>query len=387
MSTTSNPPPIIIPGPELKHRIDKAALRMAEKPQLREKVLASAQRDEFSFLLYTNEFHGYFLHKWHDAKQELQRTGGAKPADKGAAAAPTVPSAPPPPTVQSIMQSILRSSQMLREDPLPDRFSVPSTIPAKGSGSVHLSGPTGGSLPQLDVDVMLLAARYAARHGDAFVERVLHGQGRSRQVDFLMDDHPRHHMFVALRRAYELVLAFPPEVEEPLVRDAEADDVKTVLDVCQRRTNYFRAKRARQQAEITTTDQVSQRLNWREFSVVGNFSLEQLGFSHAVGAAPSVTSGGDTTKGRPPVPEAPRIVSDAPLVRSGVSGGTVLLDRDTGVRLHAEDAAAHMKASAALMAGAPATATSNTASARRGTALADDDEVAANTSVMFSGKR
>lgn len=303
---------VIIPGPELKKRIDKTADAVFKQPALKDKLL---QRGEFEFLADNNEFNPYFLHRLQKAREaatiQKSTTSGAAAAasssdntSSGGAAAGAASSSATT-TITSTdgagISKALNAATKLEytRDPLPEEFSVP--LVASGVSA-------------LELDLIQHAAVHAAVHGDPFVKALQAKYSAQRKYEFLSKEHPRHLIFSRLRAAYRLILCtvatsvVPGATDgaamgsEPAVsvgeqqaaaafisrlqllsgetaEDALGDPVRAreaFLVECNTKRDYMKQQELRMRSGLLSDAELRNRLNWNDFVVQRNFTLDDL---------------------------------------------------------------------------------------------------------------
>jgi hypothetical protein len=315
----------IIPGDALKRKIDSIAKGVAEKPHLLPKLVDLATKDvSLAFLTDSNEFHPYFLSRLHDFKHQM---GTAPATETGTnntqtAAAATTTSAKPGTALEKAVAAA-RAQAALTQDPHPDRFSLP------------LSGPNS-VVPALDLDVMRVAALYAAKVGDEFWEAaVARFANRMREYDFLKTDHPRHRCFAALRSAYALVLQKSDSVQADLERDCGDGWLEAVRHVCEEKKAFALAEAARRKASQLSEPELRAKLLWNEFSVLGRFSKADLGIAQTAIPQPSRAEAPLRTTNASSVDSIP-VFDRAATVGRSVTAATIAFRDSNGVVMNAD---------------------------------------------------
>ena len=301
---------IIIPGPKLRERIDKAAQLVAKDASLIERVKKSPRAADFPYFVETNEFYPYFVHMLQEYRKPQAKPEAATKAEEktdtaatsGAArtvaeSGPSTPSPPPEPEAERRLR-----------DPCPESFTMVADA--------------GVTLKALDVDVMRLTAQHVAVYGPEFFEALLRKVSRLPQYDFLQDADPRHATYESLVGAYTLLL----KCDAKTMTELEANqDALHVRSLCEEKRAFVKAEEARRRAALLTEPELRRRLNWDEFSVLGAFSLEDLKLTPKNAPPPK-----DRMQQLPTLP-AQLVVADysAEGVRRSYEGADVVLDPET----------------------------------------------------------
>jgi hypothetical protein len=371
----------ITPGPELKVKIDRVAAGVAEKPHMAGKLLASARKEEFAFLTEGHEFYPYYLSKLHEFKENPEAAAKLRPAAPGApgttAAAPSRPAEPEKKSALQLAMEQAREKAALTADPHPDLYSIPMV----GMNT---------ALPALELDMMRAAAAYCAKVGGDFMDLLLVRHANSPGFDFLRKDHPRHQVFQALTSAYTRILEGPDTAA--LERDCGEGCVEAIRSVCEEKKAFSLAEQARRKAAQLSEPELRQRLTWTEFTVVGRFSLLDLGIRTVAAAAAATrvppltatTGAAATTAAAGGSGNAVPIVDDFKAQgRVATSAPMTMRDERTGAMLTAEGASEHLRGQ--LVAPKFHEDRERAEKRLRGESnLADDDELERNLAARFN---
>eukprot|EP00758_Cryptobia_borreli_P005104 Tbor_TRINITY_DN4739_c0_g1::TRINITY_DN4739_c0_g1_i1::g.17064::m.17064/K12825/SF3A1, SAP114; splicing factor 3A subunit 1 len=155
----------------------------------------------------------------------------------------------------------------------------------------------GVNINRVTFDTMSLTAQYAAkcsclassrrnnnnnsgveRDGmEAFLNDVKERYANTNVFRFLNDTNPLYKTFIGLVSSYEKILNFDCERVQKRLEPYEAGGAQfeRILD---EKRDYYKAEAARRRATLLTEGELKKRLNWSCFSVVGTFTLQDLGF-------------------------------------------------------------------------------------------------------------
>lgn len=284
-------PTIVIPGPELREKVDGFAARLSsldrrKADEMVAKLLASSKRNQFLFVDTSHIFYPYFLSKLTEYRQhpELrpQKTaeqnagdGAAGGSGGGGAAASTTTKAgvitrtmggtagvESDPEREELLRQTEAEARRYLEDPFPNRFS----LDLKG-GTVDMTA--------LLTDVLSTTAQYTAKYGDKFLAAVQAKQRHNPLMRFLQEDDVRHSVFMKLVDSYRRVLNFDEDEVESRLESLESQSY-VLNTVCEEKKKYARAALARRRAALLTDEELRGRLQWTLFTVVKSFRLSDL---------------------------------------------------------------------------------------------------------------
>ncbi|KAG5500214.1 hypothetical protein JIQ42_04549 [Leishmania sp. Namibia] len=336
-------PTIVVPGPELREKVDAFAARLSaldrrKADEMVAKLLASSKRNQFLFVDTSHIFYPYFLSRLTEFRQhpELrpQKSGANKDSDgaaggeKGAAATTTkngtitrtmggTAGAKNDPQREELLRQTEAEARRYLEDPFPNHYSLD-----RKAGTVDVTA--------LLMDVLSTTAQYTAKYGDKFLAAVQGKQRHNPIFHFLYEDDVRHGMFHKLVESYRRILNFDEEETETRLESLESQSY--LLDtVCAEKKKYAKAALARRRAALLTDEELRGRLQWTLFSVVKTFRLSDLQLdgpvpdtaasrqrtapaAHAKFLSPALTS---TTTSRETAGEAPAPVTPAATASGG----------------------------------------------------------------------
>lgn len=336
-------PSIVVPGPEVREKIDKFAGRLSTREkrdadEMVAKVLASPKRDAFVFLDSSHVFYPYFLSKLSEYRQHPERAPESKEAKAGAASSSSAPpGGPASPTAAQASTTVTtrvngyvrteggsgahhsdpKREELLRQteqearrylqDPFPNYYSLDLK-----AGTVDV--------PALLMDVITCTAQYVAKYGEPFLSTVQSRQKHNPTFRFLQPDDVRHGVFKGLVASYKRILASDPETTETRLENLQKPEY--VLEtVCSEKTKYAQAALARRKAALLTDDELRAKLHWATFKVVKSFTLSDLMLD---GPVPERRAPADAVaakaKPKPEAPPAPAATPSAPPVASEGSG-------------------------------------------------------------------
>lgn len=292
MESSDELPAIVVPGPELRERVDHFASRLStlEKRKADEmvaKVLASPKRNQFLFVDASHIFYPYFLSKVSEFRQHPERRPDANKKD---AAVPSASAAPLTvggqgtttttkadgvvrtvggtlaPRSDSKREALLREAEQeakrYLEDPYPNHYSL------------DLKGGTV-DIPAVVMDILSVTAQYTAKYGEAFLISVQTKRKRDPLFRFLEADDVRHGVFTKLVDSYKRILHFDPDATETRLDNMQRPNY--VLEtVCAEKMRYAQATVARRKAALLTDDELKAKLQWQVFKVVKNFTLTDV---------------------------------------------------------------------------------------------------------------
>ncbi|KPA79610.1 hypothetical protein ABB37_05409 [Leptomonas pyrrhocoris] len=280
-------PTIVVPGPELREKVDAFAARLSsldrrKADEMVAKLLASSKRNQFLFVDTSHIFYPYFLSKLTEYRQhpELrpqkagEQNAGESATGGSAAAATTIKAGAitrtmggtagveSDPEREELLRQTEAEARRYLEDPFPNHFSL------------DLRGGTIDVTAFL-MDVLSTSAQYTAKYGDKFLAAVQAKQRHNPLMHFLQEDDVRHSTFLKLVESYRRVLNFDEEEVESRLENLESQSY--LLDtVCEEKKKYAKAALARRRAALLTDEELRGRLQWTLFSVVKTFRLSDL---------------------------------------------------------------------------------------------------------------
>ncbi|KAL7696407.1 Surp module [Lotmaria passim] len=283
MENDDAPPTIIVPGPELRDKVDRLAahfskLERRKADEKMAKLLASNERNKCLFLDPSHIFYPYFLSKLTEYRQhpELRpQKASEQNAGDGAAAAATTTKAgaitrtmggtagmESDPEREELLRQTEAEARRYLEDPFPNHFS----LDLKG-GTVDVTA--------FLMDVLSTTAQYTAKYGDKFLAAMQAKQRHNPLMHFLQEGDVRHSVFLKLVDSYRRVLNYDEEEVESRLERLESQEY--LLDtVCEEKRKYAKAALARRQAALLTDEELRGRLQWTLFTVVKTFRLSDL---------------------------------------------------------------------------------------------------------------
>lgn len=240
---------IIVPPANIRSLVEKTASAVGKRPALEAKILEGKAADpRFAFLLSSNPYHAFYRAKVAEASDETpgarlgnQPNGTEIPVEPPARIGPSpdrgageqsltgdkpigsvkgsnsaefvdtakrVNSVPPVEngshqrdTVQQVAAAVskLKAARLKADSERP----VPTSPPLDNSYSVPNVSP---AVDNLSLDVIKLAAQYAAHAGTSFVEMLSRKEQRNPLFDFLNPVHPHFFVFQRMTAAYRAVL-------------------------------------------------------------------------------------------------------------------------------------------------------------------------------------
>lgn len=321
-SSGSAPPTIIVPGPELAHKINQFASKLStfdkrHAEELIAKTLASPKRNKFLYIEPSHVFYPYFLQKLTEYRQnpslrldkgekkkgagdgEGGKPEGAPHASSSSSSAPSGSSAfsanvktggggtkgsttttttpggriqvqggttvTDDPVREALLQKVEEEARKYEHDPHPPRYRLNLE-----EGTLEV--------PPLILELISLTAQYVAKYGTPFLEGLQAKQQRLNSVSFqfLEDKDPRHELFTSLIESYRLILEATNDAntEERLVDHLHNRDY--VEEMIREKMKYIQATLARRQAALLTDEILRQKLQWSYFEVVQTFTLSDL---------------------------------------------------------------------------------------------------------------
>ncbi|KAG5502871.1 hypothetical protein JKF63_04641 [Porcisia hertigi] len=282
-------PTIVVPGPELREKVDAFAARLSaldrrKADEMVAKLLASSKRNQFLFVDTSHIFYPYFLSRLTEFRQhpelrpqkpgDQKNSDGAGGGEKGSTAATTTKagtitrtvggtvSAENDPQREELLRQTEAEARRYLEDPFPNHFSLDQK-----AGTVDVTA--------LLMDVLSTTAQYTAKYGDKFLSAVQGKQRHNPIFHFLHEGDVRHAMFCKLVDSYRRILTFDEEETETRLENLKLPSY--LLDtVCEEKKKYAKAALARRRAALLTDDELRGRLQWTLFSVVKTFRLSDL---------------------------------------------------------------------------------------------------------------
>ncbi|KAK7200314.1 Surp module [Novymonas esmeraldas] len=333
-------PTIVVPGPELREKVDAFAARLSaldrrKADEMVAKLLASSKRNQFLFVDTSHIFYPYFLSKLTEFRQhpELrpQKVGEAKDGNVERSAATTTKAgtitrtvggtagAEDDPRREELLRQTEVEARRYLDDPFPNHYSL-----ERKAGTVDVTA--------LLMDVLSTTAQYTAKYGDTFLAAVLGKQRHNPLFHFLHEEDVRHGLFRKLVESYRRILTFDEEETETRLENI-GSPAYLLGTVCEEKKKYAKAALARRRAALLTDEELRGRLQWTLFSVAKTFRLSDLQLDGPVPetaasqkrAAPVVSSNfispalTSNTTPRPPASEAP--VSAAAVAPAPAPGG------------------------------------------------------------------
>ncbi|GBG81804.1 hypothetical protein CBR_g33984 [Chara braunii] len=286
---------MIHPPPDIRSIVDKTASFVARLgPEFEKRILATERNNvKFNFLLQSDPYHAYYLHKVNEFKNALSAPqqgagGGAAGAQAGGAAGGQggagAPSAKPgidggaaarPGDVRGSAPSGAVAGDGAEESQ--DGATVvgaAKTLEPPEAEQYTVRLPEG--LTGLDLDIIKLTAIFVARNGKAFLTGLTSREHMNPQFHFLKPTHSMFTFFTALADAYSKVLMPPKGLAEKLRRDSQSKTA--VLERCLRRLEWEKSQeRARQKAEDELEQERFQMalIDWHDFYVVETIQFKE----------------------------------------------------------------------------------------------------------------
>lgn len=318
-NTGSPPPTIIIPGPELAHKINQFASKLStydkrRAEELIAKTLASQKRSKFLYIEPSHIFYPYFLQKLTEYRQnpslriekeekkqggggaggeaergekgdeQPQRPGGDAEAKemetsgKGGTIGTTTSTTSggriqvkggtivtDDPIREALLRKVEEEARKYEQDPHPTRYRLNLE-----EGTLEV--------PPLIMELISISAQYVAKYGTPFLEALQAKQQRRNSVSFqfLEEKDPRYQLFTSLVETYRLILDATDDVqtEERLVDHLHEREY--VEQMIMEKMKYVKATLARRQAALLTDEVLRQKLQWSYFEVLHTFTLSDL---------------------------------------------------------------------------------------------------------------
>ncbi|CAM39206.1 hypothetical protein, conserved [Leishmania braziliensis MHOM/BR/75/M2904] len=280
-------PTIVVPGPELREKVDAFAARLSaldrrKADEMVAKLLASSKRNQFLFVDTSHIFFPYFLSKLTEFRQhpelrpqkpsEHKDSVGAAGGEKGAATTTKTGTitrtmggtagAKSDPKREELLRQTEAEARRYLEDPFPNHYSLD-----RKAGTVDVTA--------LLMDVLSTTAQYTAKYGDKFLAAVKGKQRHNPIFHFLHEDDVRHGMFCKLVESYRRILSFDEEETETRLENLQSQSY-LLGTVCEEKMKYAKAALARRRAALLTDEELRGRLQWTLFSVVKTFRLSDL---------------------------------------------------------------------------------------------------------------
>lgn len=322
-TTPSAPPSIIIPGPELAHKINQFASKLStfEKRKAEEmmaKTLASQKRNKFLYIEPSHIFYPYFLQKLTEyrqnpslrvEKEEKKQGGSGGEGERGGGSSQQRPRSAADSTGHS-------TSEKGKESGSKDSSKITTTTTTTSGGRIQVQGGStitddpireallrkveeearkyeqdphppryrlnleDGTLevPPLAMELISLSAQYVAKYGNAFLEALQAKQQRFNSVSFqfLDEKDPRHPLFSSLVATYRLILGATDDAQTEARLVDQLGDRGYVEHMISEKMKYVKATLARRQAALLTDEVLRQKLQWSYFEVVHTFTLSDL---------------------------------------------------------------------------------------------------------------
>ncbi|CCW70944.1 unnamed protein product [Phytomonas sp. Hart1] len=285
-----SPSSIVIPGPELREKVDNFAARLStldkrKADEMIAKLLASQKRNQYLYVDFSHIFYPYFLSKLTEFRQNPDRVPEKKKtASTSEASGGSDPNGGLKTTTTITADGIVRTmgSTHPQQDPKREKLLREAKLRAKR----YLEDPfpnyysfnfKGGSLdiPALVMDTMSCTAQYVAKFGESFLIAVQSKQKHNPAFRFLKTEDVRHEGFLALVESYKRILNFPEDETETRLENLQKREyvLRTVLAA---KTAYIHAAVARRKAALLTDEELQAKLQWGFFEVLRSFSLGDL---------------------------------------------------------------------------------------------------------------
>ncbi|KAI0029832.1 Pre-mRNA splicing factor PRP21 like protein-domain-containing protein [Vararia minispora EC-137] len=233
---------LILPPPEVKSIIDRTATfvaRSANPPLFEDKIRENQRSDpKFSFLNPADPYHAYYRHRV-DKVTRGEVDEEATPSKDASVA----PEDGKPAVVEDI-----------GTEPPPAEFIL----------SVH-------NVTAHDLDIMKLAALFAAQRGRPFLASLAAKEGRNYQFEFLKPTHSLFGYFNQLIEQYQKVLFPAPAMLERVKVRAQSGSKWAMLDEARSHATWERKKREREKKR--EDDQEAERvafaeIDWHDYAIV-----------------------------------------------------------------------------------------------------------------------
>lgn len=276
-------PTIVVPGIEVREKIDRFAARLSEKTkrdadEMMARVLTSSKRDMFLFVDASHHFYPYFLSKVSEYRNHPERRPLAKKDAKAGAGAGTAAAAEGGPDAaaeekkkemkrEELLHRIEQDARRYLEDPFPSLYSLNLC-----QGTVQLSA--------MDMDLMSCTAQFTAKYGEAFIASMQSNMRRNNSFRFLVPEDVRHATFDGLVQSYRRILAAEDDATETRLESLQSAEY-VLGTVCAEKVQYTTAEMARRKAALLTDDDLRRRLQWDHFKVVKAVTLSDLSLDGA----------------------------------------------------------------------------------------------------------
>ncbi|CCW63367.1 unnamed protein product [Phytomonas sp. EM1] len=294
-SESESPSSIVIPGPELREKVDNFAARLStldkrKADEMIAKLLASQKRNQYLYVDSSHIFYPYFLSKLTEFRQhpdrvpEKKKAAPAGEAGVGSGQNGSTKAAPTAATTTVTADGIVRTvggthlphdpkrEELLREAKLRAKRYLEDPFP--NHYSLNFKGGTL-DIPALVMDTMSCTAQYVAKYGENFLIAVQSKQKHNPAFRFLKSEDVRHEGFLSLVESYKRILNFGEDETETRLENMQKRDyvLHTVLAA---KMEYIHAAVARQKAALLTNEELQARLQWNFFEVLKTFTLSDL---------------------------------------------------------------------------------------------------------------
>ncbi|KAH6572930.1 hypothetical protein BASA60_006342 [Batrachochytrium salamandrivorans] len=238
-------PGLIYPPPEIRNIVDRTADFVARNgPQFEERIKAKEQQNtKFSFMIPTDPYHGYYLHRISEAREG--RSSVVTQAEKAKAGE---------------LHDIPKVPKYVPKEPPPYVFSA--TLPA---------------ISRQDLDIIKLTAQFVANNGREFMTTLLQRENKNFQFDFMRPSHSLFSYFNKLVEQYTQVLS-PSSALIGALR-LQAENRLQILDRVAIRVEHqiFTAEETRKaQAEVDEERVAFAIVDWHDFVVVDTIEFVEI---------------------------------------------------------------------------------------------------------------
>ena len=247
----------IIPPPDLRNIVDKAALFVARNgPEFESRIQQNEQSNpKFNFLKIGDPYNAYYQFK----VREIREGGGTAAStnnqalSNGEANKSTVSAQPTTNLVQSkLIRSFAEKVQIVPKEPPPEyEFTIePPSMLAQ------------------DLDIIKLTAQFVAIHGRSFLTSLMNKEQRNYQFDFLRPQHGLFSYFSQLIEQYTKIINQAGEILEDLHRELEPDVTWRRVKYRYEWTKIKEAEKQKEQEEIERERLQYAQIDWHDFVVV-----------------------------------------------------------------------------------------------------------------------
>jgi splicing factor 3A subunit 1 len=291
MSSISDRPPlgVIIPPPEVKKLIDKAAALTAKYGSSIENLMQKEERNlpKFSFLKEGDPYRGYYdfkcgqiaVNKTDKVKGEESLLGKKRS---------TIETNP----IQN--KTIQDTSKKMKTQEDLRKFMEDKKV-EKMQNEIDLSKPPPSdqfsinhpnNISSLDADIIKTTALFVSRNGQKFLTALLEREGKNPQFDFLK---PQHHMFGYFVQYVDIYKNLLTKTHDAKL-ESYASDKDQIMKAAMKRYLYEK----KQKENLKKKDQISeqerqqmQMIDWYDFVIVENidFTPEELANTIPLGSS------------------------------------------------------------------------------------------------------